>query len=431
MAAGPTAVVAVSRAKRLLPILLLTATAGTLGVFSTRNAHVAVVLAVAVLFVSWLAPDIARLSILCLASTWLVQRAPAVNVSYSDILVAVTGAAAVTFGVHRRLQSISRLLFVTFGAYLASLAVSLTANAALRSDFEFAHRIALVGGAVLAGAWAVQRGVQHQALRLLLVVSVVVSAAATEHMVRGGIGAAYPLGYQKNFAGSLLAQTLMLLLIVPREFRIKASWLRVAGALVLLGLVASQSRGGMLEVVIGAAIWLAKSRHARRRATRLVALVIGLTLAVGVGLSVRAQLNSGTYTSLTQRFVVEAQTQKLWEQHPWTGVGLKYFVLPEYAGYQAPNNVLDEALAEGGFPALAGFAIFMIGSLVALSKSRGSFAVAGLALVAGHFAHGMVDIYWSAGTVTLAWIVAGMALSAPPPSSDPDWHPLERTELAA
>jgi hypothetical protein len=41
-------------------------------------------------------------------------------------------------------------------------------------------------------------------------------------------------------------------------------------------------------------------------------------------------------------------------------------------------------------------------------------AAAGFGAVAGLLAHGMVDIYWTAGTVTLPFILMGMGLAHEP-----------------
>jgi hypothetical protein len=97
-----------------------------------------------------------------------------------------------------------------------------------------------------------------------------------------------------------------------------------------------------------------------------------------------------------------------------TGVGLRFFETANYVGYQPPNDDVNEALAEGGAPALVGFLVFISGSIWALARGRGTLATAGLCVVVARFAHGLVDIYWVGGTTTLVWLIAGMGLAIRP-----------------
>lgn len=119
------------------------------------------------------------------------------------------------------------------------------------------------------------------------------------------------------------------------------------------------------------------------------------------------------FSSINQRVVVERATRQLWEKHPLTGVGLRYFKTPRYArlGYQPPNNVLNEILAEAGVFGLLGFLVFVVGSLVSLGRVAGDLGAAGLSVVAGRFTHGLFDIYWTGGTTALPWVIAGMGFA--------------------
>ncbi|MDT4936745.1 MAG: hypothetical protein QOG80_416, partial [Pseudonocardiales bacterium] len=47
------------------------------------------------------------------------------------------------------------------------------------------------------------------------------------------------------------------------------------------------------------------------------------------------------------------------------------------------------------------------------------FVGAGVGVVAGLFIHGMVDIYWTAGAVTLPFIIFGMAIAHAPSRAAP------------
>jgi O-antigen ligase len=141
-------------------------------------------------------------------------------------------------------------------------------------------------------------------------------------------------------------------------------------------------------------------------------LLGAIALALIAVLSVKDQLQAQErHGSLNQRFEVERTTRQLWLDHPYTGVGLRFFKTPAYAGYQAPNNVVNEILAEAGILGLLGFLVFAVGALVGLSRIPGDLAAAALCVVAGRFVHGMFDIYWTGGTTALPWVIAGMGLA--------------------
>jgi hypothetical protein len=364
------------------------------------------------------ARDVAWLAVLAVVGVWVVLRAPSLNVSYTDLLVAGAGAVAWAGGVGRTLNPAARVVLGSFAFFLATLAVTLAYNHSLRSDFEWFHRIALVAGAIFVGAWLVQAGLHRTALRALLVVTVLVSGAAVVESVSSGFAPAYPLWYHKNFVGSITATVLLVLLAAPGEFRLPDRWLRIAGASTAAGLLASQSRGAMIAFAAGVLIWsfrrpVQPGRVYRRRA---VLLLFAIALVLVAALSVRQQLYAQTHgtpiNSLTQRSEVAKATRQLWMEHPYTGVGLRYFRTPAYAGYQAPNDVVNEALAEAGVLGLIGLAVFAIGSLVGLGRLQGDLATAALCVVAARFVHGLFDIYWTGGTTALPWIVAGMALAS-------------------
>ena len=97
------------------------------------------------------------------------------------------------------------------------------------------------------------------------------------------------------------------------------------------------------------------------------------------------------------------------------GVGIYYYEDPAYQQMsiwvQPPTNAVVEALAEGGIVLAAGFIIFNVGAIGVLLRYRNPLAVAGLACVADRLAHGMVDIFWTAGNSSLPWLIVGMGMA--------------------
>jgi O-antigen ligase len=398
------------------------------GYLAFHDRRLAIAAAAIGLLAGILAGNVARLAVIATVGVWLIPRAPG-NVSVTDVLVAVAGAAAALTGAGQTIDPRGRVALRCFAFYLACLSVTLAFNPSLRSDFEWLHRVALVAGAILVGAWLVTSGLHRTALRLLLFVTTFFATTAlAEGLAKGLASPAQPFGFQKNFAGSIIATVLLVLLAAYRHFDLSRRTLILCALLLLGGLVASHSRGAMVALAVGTLIWFFRGTPDATPKLRAAAIVAAVGIALFAGASVWNELHrpAGTHSSLTVRSAVEKQTRELWIHHPWTGVGLRFFKTPRYAGYQAPNNVLDEIAAEAGVLGLIGFIVFVGGSLIGLGRLRGDLATAGLCAVAARFTHGLFDIYWTGGTTTLPWIIAGMGLAASRLTSRPpgaETHP--------
>jgi polysaccharide biosynthesis protein PslJ len=378
----------------------------------TVSAPVAAAVCAVIVLFAFVAGDTVRLAVLAVVGVWVTTRAPGVDVSFADLVVAGAGVLALFAGAGRALGPSGRLLFKSFAIYLACLAPTLLVNANLRSSFEWFHRVSLVGGAVLVGAWLVMSGRHHLALRLLLLYTAFVAIVAIGDSLSSGLSPAYPLGYHKNFVGSISTTVLLVLIAAPDEFRLPRRWLVWAGLVIAGGLVASQSRAAMVSFVVGILIWLFRERRRASIWLRRAAIVVTLGIAVFAGISLKNQFAAGDqFSSITYRVQIEHATHRLWEDHPYFGVGLRFFYLPQYAGYSPPNNVVDEVLAEGGVIALGGFVVFVFGALVSLGRLSGGLGAAALMVVSARFVHGLFDIYWGAGTTTLPWLIAGMGIA--------------------
>jgi hypothetical protein len=385
------------------------------GYLLSQSVSAAVALALAGLAAGVFARDLSGVAIVATVGVWVTKRAPGVNVSFTDLLIAFTGAAALVAGVGTAISTSARLVFRSFAFYLASLTITLAYNQSFRSDFEWFHRISLVGGAIFTGAWLVLTGRHRSALRALLAVTTTICGLAILDGASSGFSSpAQPLGYQKNFVGSIAATVLVALVIAYRHFGLSRWMLRIAGVVILAGLLASHSRGAMLAAITGISIWSFRTASSSSPRLRLVAVAAVVAVGGFAYTSIRTELAANNkFSSINQRVTVERATRQLWEKHPLTGVGLRYFKTPKYAdaGYQAPNNVLNEVLAEAGVFGLLGFLVFVGGSLVGLARLTSDLGAAGLSLVAGRFVHGLFDIYWTGGTTALVWVIAGMGLA--------------------
>lgn len=396
------------------------AAVGALATASVRLAVPLTLFGVLLVLMAWRTVAIA---VIAVPGVFIIQRAPLIDVSYVDIIVAVAGAAAFLAGAQRALTPNARVVLWAFAAYLGLLLGSVAFNQSLRSDFEWIRRISVVAGSMLVGAWLVREGLAHIALRALLMATVLLGILAVGSSASEGFAPASPLWYHKNYVGSISATVLLVLVAAPGAFRLSAMSVRVAAVFLTAGLLAAQSRGAILALSAGLLIWFVRIDRDRRRRFGALAVVALVGFTALVGLSIRAQLARrvvNPHDSISQRIEVESATRELWQAHPMTGVGLRYFSTPEFNGYQPPNNVVNEVLAEAGFPGLIGFVIFVGGSLIGLSRRRDQLALAALCVVSARFVHGLVDIYWVAGTTTLPWLIAGMGLASPRQDSNDD-----------
>ncbi len=403
-------------------VLVAGVAAGLAGVRSAKLGALAVTTLVVLLIVS---RRPVFLAVVAVVGCYAVQRlgsatsAPgtAGGISYSDAFVAAASVMALpalsSTTELRRLRTAAGGLAL----YLALLLPSVIANPSSRVYLEWAHRLVDVGGALLVGAWLVRERADRTAVRLLTAVSCTVAAIAVSDSFSSGFQSAKPLGMNKNFAGALFAAVLIVLLAAAESIHVIAPLRFAAIVLVGGGLAASQSRGAALGAVLGVLVAFAMNPKAHDPRLKIFAGLVTAVLGVGAYISIHHQLsldqNDLNNSSVGVRFNVERVTRDIWRTSPVVGVGMKYFLTGKYGPYaQPPNNVVDNELAESGLIGLAGFILLQLSVAAAGIRRRGSpLVAAAVGAVAGQLLHGMVDIYWSAGVVTLPFLLLGMGLA--------------------
>ena len=400
------------------------------GVASVHSAKLAVVVLAALIAAALVVRRPITLAVLAVPGTLIVQRLGAATstpgaaggITYSDALMA--GAALLSLPALVGTPQPARLRLASAGAvvYLASLAPSLMLNRSMHGDLEWAHRAVLLLGSLFVGAWLVREQTVDQSLRLLFRLAAFIGIAAVVNSASHGFAAAEPFGLNKNFIGGMLGMVLILSATIGRRIE-PTRWVRVFVTVACLaGLIASLSRGGMIGAAFGLVIAFFADAPSHRRRTRAAVLAASGVLLVVAAISIRDQFrlkhSDFLNSSAGQRLTVEAATRRIWSTSPIVGVGLRYYSTGNYPGAIASNNVIDNELAESGIFGAGGFVILQAGVVVALLRRRREpMAGAALGLVGGQLLHGMVDIYWSAGVVSLPFLVAGLALSADAPAT--------------
>ena len=203
-------------------------------------------------------------------------------------------------------------------------------------------------------------------------------------------------------------------------------WYPPGVILLLAGLVASESRGGMAAaaLALGVLLWLSVLRHASLRTFGLgMAATLGLALATGLFLADRA---TGIPSALARRGEIYAAAWDLVAQRPWLGHGLGSFeaafrqVRPESLERvvtQAHNVYLHGAVTLG-LPAAALAVTAFLALAVACARAAWAGAPAGTAgfgaaILLG--THGLIDFAPQVPgvAVTGAWFMGAGAAFQP------------------
>ena len=308
-----------------------------------------------------------------------------------------------------------------FAVYLVAMLVIVLIHPSGRSVIEVFHRTLLVDGAVGVGAWIYLGGKARLALRLLVGVAASVGVIYFIFGVAHGFGStsAQPLGLDKNYVGSVLGLSVLVVLAAPGELDLQPTVRYAALAAMGGGLVGSHSRAAMVGLVIGIFVWFFRTHSDYRKRSFIIAAVLAAGFLTYASYLVSGQVADKLATQNTNSVAVRNQTEEatiaLWRTSPLVGVGIYYYTDPAYQEMNrwlvAPTNAVVEALAEGGIVLAAGFIIFNVGAVSVLLRYRNPLAVAGLALVADRLAHGMVDIFWTAGDASLPWLIVGMGMA--------------------
>lgn len=356
----------------------------------------------------------ATIPVLAVPAIWVPNQRVGGLLSVGDAVLAAAAVLVLLDRTRAPLSRTGRQLLVVLGVLLATDTVAVLAHPTRQGAQEVLHRLILVGGGILVGAWLAHRSHVAIALRLLVAISLVFALVAIADRIATG-QAAYPLGYHKNFAGPGFATCAILLLAAPDALhlavRSRVRW--GAFSVLLAGLLATSSRGAILGFALAAAVWILRPGTGHRRVNPIVGVLLVLGLGfVGVS-SVQQQLSdqaSGSVTidSITQRQMVETATRDLWRSSPFTGVGLRFYKTPEFNTYQAPNNMFDEGLAETGVLGAIGLAVFVVGGIALTYRVRTPIGQAANMVVLAAFFHGQVDLFWSNGQA-LNWLVVGFA----------------------
>jgi O-antigen ligase len=214
--------------------------------------------------------------------------------------------------------------------------------------------------------------------------------------------------------------------------RAARTWLLLAFALVTLGFIATQSRGGLIALVVATVATLVLAPRHRKR-------ILGLIGVAGIAIGVLVSVRPDALSRITNLGGGSSGRSDLWTvawrvftAHPLFGVGIgnftvvenRYVLRPGYINriqyltdvpYLVHNTYL-QLLAEAGVVGLAAFLIVVFGSLhaswraVALFEAQGRIEYADLtrALMMGTIGMLTAVFFISDGDDLRLWVLLGL-----------------------
>jgi hypothetical protein len=299
------------------------------------------------------------------------------------------------------------------GIYLGVCAVSALVNWHASAVTSFMQMIIYLVIAMAMFAYAVSAGMNlRPAFYGLVLISVVLATAVL--VLQSG----FVFDMHKNGVGGSLA----LGVVVCAELWLSdtSAWRRwlLAGAMLIVtgGLIFTLSRGGWVEAAVGLLVVMVM----RRRVALALKLAMTMVLVVSFTwkyLPDESKDYAGGFDSdrenIRLRYDSIDYALAQFQQDPIFGAGLG--LRKEYDA----TNVVLLTLAETGVPGLLAFLflhlaffklVWKIQGLLSREDPRFYLLSLGAALVPAKFAHGLVDHYWSRGTIMLCWASAGMTL---------------------
>ena len=339
------------------------------------------------------------------------------GLSVSDLVLFVAVFPALLMTIPRGLSRPTRSILWFSACYQISILFTVIANPYEANVIEWVHEALLVAGAVIVGYAVGRAGVARAGLSVFLLacaaIAVLTIASGIQQLAAGNTSAVYlsfPYGMHKNFIGCVLAFGAVLAYARPRELRWSRSWAWAAMSLCGLGVLAAQSKQGLLSLVVGIAIIALRKEPGRRRSKLIFLPSIPLLIFV-VTVTQDQIASNNQFNAVYQRLDWYSQALALWESSPIYGLGLRYWYTGNYPAFQPPNAEI-EVVTSAGILGLVGFLILFAGTLWVLWRLDRRLGTVAFALVLMRFVQGQLDLFWVAAQVSIPFLITGVLLGA-------------------
>jgi polysaccharide biosynthesis protein PslJ len=284
---------------------------------------------------------------------------------------------------------------------------------------ELGHRTILVLGSLVVGSAIAHRNRTVLALRSFLATATGFGVAAVATTLGDHYKPAYVFGYHKNFVGPLLMMALLVSVAAATTVRIPRIVLNTSRICMSTGLVATQSRAAIIGGGCAFIIWVIRSGKLTRYLPLLTVILGAATYFVSLTVSRdTADKSNYQFNTVGSRVKVYEIALKLWREHPIFGYGVRWFRDPA-APTTEPHSSLIATLSETGVWGILSILLLFGLTMMLLYKRRGPLPLAAFAVLAARLLESQLAIFWVAGTMTLPWLLAGLAMATPEPAAAP------------
>jgi hypothetical protein len=362
---------------------------------------------------------------------WRVGPASS-SLSVADVALGAAFVAALPYVDWRsaRLRSFLRLL----GLYLGILSIAVVANLSTRSAFEWGHRAFLVGCALAVGVALERRANTVWALRFFVLTGLVLAVVAAidtvgAEWIDGLPAPAYPFGLQKNPAALLIAIAALVVIVAPTEVRLPRFGRLPCIVVLLVGIAACQSRGTAIALAAVLSFWLLRTGRLLRSPLTLAGIALMIAMAyLSFSALFQSDAADSRFNSVNFRLETYDRAVSLWSEGPLTGAGLKYWRDADVnarfeGGAGEPHNLIVAALGDSGVLGLLGLVVLVGGAALLLRRGHSEVVTLAWAVLLAKALASCFDIFWVAGTMTVPWIIVGVACAR---SSPPTPHAFAR-----
>jgi polysaccharide biosynthesis protein PslJ len=384
-----------------------------LGVLSVNSSMFALVGAVIVLLAGVATRDLTIVPVLAVPATLVLTRVGPLSVS--DVLLAVAALCSLLMLRGRGAQVLRPLLWAGV-FYLATAIPTQILNPYGANVVEWFHEAVLVLGSLIVGFVIGRNDRARLALTAYVlacgVIGVIAAVVSLTTLAQSGAFQPVFLGdLNKNTIGGMLGAAAVIAFARPIWLRWPPGWSWTLALICTVGVLAAQSRQGIVGEIVGVLLVSLRARPQTGRRVRIVwlAAIPGVAWVVSI---LTAQLaSSDAFNSAHQRVDWYQQAFEIWLRSPLFGSGMRWWYTDRFAGefqsFQPPNAELEVLTTVGVFGLIGFLALFGVGLWV-LWRMDPVYGTVGVAVVATRFAQAQFDLYWVAGQASLLWIVAGI-----------------------
>ena len=385
-----------------------------LGVLSVNSSLIALAVGVVVLMAGVAARDATIIPVLAVPATLVLTRVGGA-LSVSDVVLALASIVSL-FALRGRGAGVLLPLVWAGVFYLATAIPTQLLNPYSANVIEWVHEVFLVLGSLVVG-FVIGRADRARLALTLYVLGccgigiVTIFVSLTTYLHTRSFQPVFLPDLNKNTIGGMLGAAAVIAFARPVWLRWSPAWSWAVVIIASLGVVAAQSRQGLVGEIVGILIVSIRARPQTGRRVRIVwlAAIPGVAWVVSQLTSQLADNNQ--FNSAHQRVDWYAQSFEIWLKSPVFGVGMRWWYTNHFAGqfdaFQPPNAELEVLTTVGVFGLIGFLTLFAVAGWY-LWKMDPVYGTVGVAVVAMRFTQAQFDLYWVAGQASLLWIVAGI-----------------------